>query len=156
MLVIKQALTEKLIQEARKLFIEYANYLAIDLSFQNFKEELGTLPGNYAPPEGCILLAYHNDFLAGCVALRKYQDDVCEMKRLYVRPNFRGMNIGKALSKEIIQKAKKLGYKYMRLDTLPFMKEAIMLYSGLGFKEIAPYRYNPYEGAKFFELKLEN
>ena len=155
MIIIKQATLKEQIKKARKIFIEYANYLAIDLDFQNFEDELNTLPGKYAPPEGCILLAYHSDLLAGCVALRKFQDDICEMKRLYVHPKFRGMSIGKALSMEIVQKAKKIGYKYMRLDTLPFMKEAIMLYSGLGFKEIKPYRYNPFDGAKFFELKLE-
>ncbi len=154
MLVIKKVLTERLIKKVRNLFIEYAKYLAIDLDFQNFKEELNTLPGNYAPPEGCILLAYSKGKIAGCVALRKFQDDICEMKRLYVRPKYRGEDIGKALSEEIIHKAKEIGYKYMRLDTLPFMKEAIMLYSNLGFKEITSYRYNPFDGAKFFQLKL--
>jgi len=155
MLIIKPALTKELIEETQNLFIEYARYLAVDLEFQNFEEELNTLPGDYAPPKGSILLAYHKENLAGCVALRQFQDNICEMKRLYVRPKFRGKKIGKALSKEIIQKAKELGYKFMRLDTLPFMKEAITLYSDLGFKEITPYRYNPFDGAKFFELKLE-
>jgi len=154
MLVIKPASTEKLIKKTRKLFIEYANYLAIDLDFQNFKKELNSLPGNYAPPEGCILLAYYKGKITGCVGVRKFQDDICEMKRLYVRPKFRRQDIGKSLSHSIINKAKEIGYKYMRLDTLPFMKEAIKLYSNLGFREIAPYRYNPFEGAKFFELKL--
>jgi len=154
MLVIKQALTEKQIKHTQKLFIEYANYLGIDLNFQNFKEELKTLPGNYSPPEGCILLAYYKDKLVGCVAVRKLQDDVCEMKRLYIRPKYRRISIGKALSTAIIHNAKEIGYKYMRLDTLPFMKEAITLYLALGFKEITPYRYNPFENAKFYELKL--
>ncbi len=154
MLVFKQALTEKQIKRTQKLFIEYANYLGIDLNFQNFKEELKTLPGHYSPPEGCILLAYYEDKLVGCVAVRKFQDDVCEMKRLYIRPKYRRKNIGKGLSTAIIHKAKEIGYKYMRLDTLPFMKEAITLYLALGFKEITPYRYNPFENAKFYELKL--
>lgn len=154
MLVIKQALTEKQIKHAQKLFIEYANYLGIDLNFQNFKEELKILPGNYSPPEGCLLLAYYEDKLLGCVAVRKLQVDVCEMKRLYIRPKYRRKNIGKVLSTAIIHKAKEIGYKYMRLDTLPFMKEAITLYLALGFKEITPYRYNPFENAKFYELKL--
>ncbi|UCC19735.1 MAG: GNAT family N-acetyltransferase [Promethearchaeota archaeon] len=154
MLVIIQATTKELIEQARELFIEYSNYLGIDLSFQNFKEELKNFPGNYIPPEGCILLAYFNEKLTGCVAVRKYEDDICEMKRLYVRPQYRRKNIGRNLSNTIIEKAKKMGYKSIRLDTLPFMKEAIMLYCNLGFEEIAPYRYNPFKDAKFFELKL--
>jgi len=154
MLLIKQALTGELIKQVRELFIEYANYLNIDLSFQNFKEELKALPGDYAPPDGCILLAYYNDKLTGCVGVRKLNDNICEMKRLYVRPAFRKKNIGKELSNAIIQKAKEIGYKFMRLDTLPFMREAIALYLSLGFQEIASYRYNPFEGAKFYEIKL--
>ena len=154
MLVIKQALTGKLIKQARKLLIEYVNYLGIDLSFQNFKEELKTFPGDYNPPEGCILLAYCKDKLAGCVSVRKFQDDICEMKRLYIRPKYRRKNVGRDLSNAIIHKSKEIGYKYMRLDTLPFMKEAITLYLSLGFKEIAPYCYNPFKGAKYYELKL--
>ena len=154
MLLIKQALTERQNKQIKKLFKEYANYLGIDLSFQNFEEELKTLPGDYSTPDGCILLAYYENKLVGCVALRKFQEKVCEMKRLYIRPNFRRKKIGKALSIAIINKAKEIGYKSMRLDTLPFMKEAISLYLTLGFKEIAPYRYNPFENAKFYELKL--
>ncbi|MFX1436983.1 MAG: GNAT family N-acetyltransferase [Promethearchaeota archaeon] len=154
MLLIKQALTERQNKHIIKLFNEYANYLGIDLSFQNFEEELKTLPGDYSTPDGCILLAYYENKLAGCVALRKFKEEVCEMKRLYIHPNFRRKKIGKALSIAIINKAKEIGYKSMRLDTLPFMKEAISLYLTLGFKEIAPYRYNPFENAKFFELKL--
>ncbi|MFX1568566.1 MAG: GNAT family N-acetyltransferase [Promethearchaeota archaeon] len=155
MLIIKPVLTKELIEEIRYLFIEYASELSVDLEFQNFDEELNTLPGHYAPPKGSILIAYYKENLAGCVALRQFQDDICEMKRLYVRSEFRGKKIGKALSKEIIQKAKELDYKFMRLDTLPFMKEAITLYSDLGFKEIKSYRYNPFDEAKFFELKLD-
>jgi len=154
MVVIKEALSEELINQTREIFIEYTNYLGFDLSFQNFEEELNTLPGIYAVPEGCILLAFHKNNLAGCVAVRKFEENICEMKRLYVRPKYRRQDIGKGLSKAIIDKAKEIGYEYMRLDTLPFMKEAIKLYFSLGFKEIAPYRYNPFEGAKFFELKL--
>ncbi|MFX1328328.1 MAG: GNAT family N-acetyltransferase [Promethearchaeota archaeon] len=154
MLVIKQATSEEHINLIRELFMEYANCLDFDLDFQDFEEELKKLPGDYAPPDGCILLAFYNDELAGCVGLRKFEDEKCEMKRLYVRPKFRKKNIGKILSKEIIQKSKQIGYKYMRLDTLPFMKDAIKLYIALGFKEIPAYRYNPFENAKFFELKL--
>jgi len=153
-LVIKQALSEELINKTRELFIEYANYLDINLDFQNFEEELKTLPGNYAPPEGCLLLAFYNNKLAGCVGLRKFKNEICEMKRLYVRLDYQKKNIGRALSKAIILRAKEIGYQFMRLDTLPFMLEAINLYTSLGFKEIAPYRHNPIEGAKFFELNL--
>ncbi len=154
MLVIRQAISEELINKTRELFIEYANYLDINLDFQDFDEELKTLPGNYAPPEGCLLLAFYNDKLAGCVGVRKFKNEICEMKRLYIRPDFRKKNIGKTLSKVITLKAKEIGYRSMRLDTLPFMREAINLYSSLGFKEITPYRYNPFEGAVYFEMKL--
>ncbi|MFX1304426.1 MAG: GNAT family N-acetyltransferase [Promethearchaeota archaeon] len=154
MIEIKESLSEELIRQTRELFIEYANYLGFDLSFQDFDEELKTLPGNYAPPEGSILLGFYKGKLAGCVGVRKFREEICEMKRLYVRPEFRRKNIGKILSKAIITKACEMGYKFMRLDTLPFMKEAISLYLSLGFKEIKPYRYNPFEDAKFFELKL--
>jgi ribosomal protein S18 acetylase RimI-like enzyme len=154
MLEIKQALSEDFLQLTREIFIEYANSLGINLDFQNFDDELKTLPDNYGPPEGCVLLAFYKDNLAGCVGLRKFKAGICEMKRLYVRPEFRRKKIGTALSKSIIEAACKIGYRYMRLDTLPQMKEAITLYQSLSFKEIKPYRYNPFEGAKFFELKL--
>lgn len=154
MLEIKQAISEPLIEFARELFIEYADYLGIDLGFQNFEFEIKTLPGEYASPEGCILLAFFDSKLAGCVALRQFEKSICEMKRLFVRTEYRGKGIGKALSKEVINQAQKKGYKNMRLDTLPLMKEAITLYISLGFKEIEPYRYNPFEDARFFELEL--
>lgn len=154
MVEIKESLSEELIRKTRELFIEYVNYLGFDLSFQNFDEELKTLPGNYAPPEGSLLLGFYEGKLAGCVGLRKFKEEICEMKRLYVRPKYRRKNIGRILSKAIINKAYEIGYKFMRLDTLPFMKEAISLYLSLGFKEIKPYCYNPFEGAKFFELEL--
>jgi ribosomal protein S18 acetylase RimI-like enzyme len=154
MLEIKQALSEDLYQATSVIFIEYANSLGINLDFQNFDDELKTIPSNYGPPEGCVLLAFHKNNLAGCVGVRKFKDGICEMKRLYVRPEFRRKKIGITLSKSIIEASCKIGYKYMRLDTLPQMKEAIALYQSLGFKEIKPYRYNPFEGAKFFELSL--
>ncbi len=154
MLEIKQASSKELIGQASELFKEYANYLNIDLEFQNFNEELESLPRDYSLPEGCLLLAFYKNKLAGCVALRKFDEGICEMKRLYVRLGYRGKGIGKALAKQILNTARKLGYTHMRLDTLPFMKEAITLYLSLEFKEIDPYCYNPYECAKFFELKL--
>lgn len=154
MLEIKQVTSKERIEQASELFKEYSNYLNIDLEFQNFNEELESLPGDYSLPEGCLLLVFYKNKLAGCVALRKFDEGMCEMKRLYIRPGYRGKGIGKVLAKQILNTARKLGYTHMRLDTLPFMKEAITLYLSLGFKEIDPYRYNPYEGAKFFELKL--
>ena len=154
MLEIIEASSKNSIKYTRELFIEYADYLGIDLEFQNFDDELKTLLGDYAPPNGCILLAFFNKELAGCVALRPYKDKICEMKRLYVRQMYRGKGIGKALSKIIIEKATNISFYHMRLDTLPYMKEAITLYLSLGFKEIKPYRYNPFEDAKFFEIDL--
>ena len=156
MLRIIPAKPEQDLELIRELFKEYASSLGFDLSFQDFKEELANLPGDYAPPDGCILLAKDKEQIAGCVALRKMGEDICEMKRLYVRPEFRGKGIGRKLSVAIIDKARDIGYKYMRLDTVPAMKQAIALYRSLGFKQIEPYRYNPIEGATFMELEIEN
>ena len=155
MLRIIPAKPEQDLELIRELFKEYASSLGFDLDFQDFKEELANLPGDYAPPDGCILLAKDKEQIAGCVALRKMGEDICEMKRLYVRPEFRGKGIGRKLSVAIIDKARDIGYKYMRLDTVPAMKQAIALYRSLGFEEIKPYRYNPIEGATFMELTLK-
>ena len=148
--------SEKDLEIVRELFKEYAKSLGFDLSFQDFKKELADLPGDYAPPFGCILLAKDKEQITGCVALRKMDENICEMKRLYVRKDFRGKGIGKELSVAIIENAREMGYTYMRLDTVPAMKQAIALYQSLGFKEIQPYRYNPIEGATFMELDIEN
>jgi len=156
MLRIIPAKPEQDLELIRELFKEYASSLGFDLDFQDFKEELANLPGDYAPPDGCILLAKDKEQIAGCVALRKMDENICEMKRLYVRPEFRGKGIGRKLSVAIIDKARDIGYKYMRLDTVPAMKQAIALYRSLGFKQIEPYRYNPIEGATFMELEIEN
>ena len=153
-LEIFEAKTEKDIESFRSLLREYADSLGIDLSFQNFQEELINLPGCYARPEGCVLLAEYDGKIAGCVALRKLNDGICEGKRLYVKPQFRGLEIGRKLMEAIIAEARKSGYTHLRGDTLASMKAAQALYASLGFKEIEPYTYNPIEGAIFLELKL--
>jgi ribosomal protein S18 acetylase RimI-like enzyme len=154
--VLKIFLVEKDqdLTSARQLLIEYADSLDFDLDFQGFDEELANLPGDYAPPKGYLLLAEYKGQLAGCVALRQLEESICEMKRLYVRPEFRGLGIGKALAQFVIEQARTIGYTYMRLDTAPSMQAARALYLSLGFRQISPYRYNPIEGAVFMELEL--
>lgn len=155
MLTFVQAESTADVGRARELFEEYAAQLGISLCFQNFDREVAELPGAYARPAGRLLLALDDFNLAGCIALRKIGDDVCEMKRLYVRPQFRGKRIGKALAERIIKEAREIGYNRMRLDTLPGrMDEAIALYRALGFREIEPYYHNPVAGALFLELEL--
>ena len=150
-----QAQSAEEIDRARKLFEEYAAGLGIDLCFQSFEKELAELPGKYVPPGGRLLIAVDEHQAAGCVALRKIADGVCEMKRLYVRPGFRGTGLGHTLAEAIILAAREIGYQRMRLDTLPGkMDRAIAMYRSLGFKEIGPYYDNPVKGALFMELEL--
>ena len=152
---IFQANTQEEIDHARTLFEEYAASLGFSLCFQNFDRELANLPGDYAAPDGRLLLATENDQLAGCIAMRKLGPGVCEMKRLFLRPAYRGNGRGRVLVESLIDEARKLGYTTMRLDTVPGrMDKAIALYQSLGFVEIAPYCENPVEGAKFMQLEL--
>ena len=134
----------------RELFLEYARSLGVDLGFQDFEKEVAGLPGDYDP----ILVAHWNGEVAGCVAMHAIDTIVCEMKRLYVRPAFRGHAIGRTLAERIMAVARERGFRKMRLDTLPMMAEAQELYRTLGFVEIPPYRFNPIAGSKFMEVQL--
>jgi ribosomal protein S18 acetylase RimI-like enzyme len=154
-LSIQPAQTPEQIAQARELFLEYAQSLGFSLCFQNFDQELANLPGGYAPPDGRLLLAEYETQLAGCVALHKLEPGICEMKRLYLRPQFRGHGLGRMLADSIIAEARQIGYHHMRLDTVePAMKDAVAMYRRLGFKEIAPYCANPMAGAMYMELEL--
>ncbi len=146
--------TKKQTLAARELFLEYAESLDFELCFQDFDKELAELPGEYSPPEGRLFLAEHKNEPAGCIALRKIENNICEMKRLYVRPKFRELGIGKELAYKLVDEARKIGYKKMRLDTVPAMQTAQKLYYQMGFVEIKPYRINPVKGTKFMELML--
>jgi len=139
----------------RELFLEYAQSLGFSLCFQSFDQELASLPGDYAPPNGRLLLAISKGNPAGCVALHKLEQDICEMKRLYVRSQYRGKGLGRQLAERVIAEARQLGYKKLRLDTVePVMKTAVAMYRQLGFREIPPYRPNPIKGALYMELQL--
>lgn len=153
---IRRATGESDIAVARRLFEEYAAWIAIDLSFQNFAEELKLLPGEYAPPGGALLLAWAEARPAGCVAVRRIDEETCEMKRLYVRDSFRGLSAGERLAHEAIAWARAADYRRMLLDTLPSMRSAHRLYERLGFMEIPAYRFNPVEGARFMALDLDH
>jgi putative acetyltransferase len=150
-----QAASTEEIAEVRQLFLEYAESLGFSLCFQGFDEEVKNLPGAYAPPRGRLLLASLHGQSAGCIALRELDPVICEMKRLYVRPDFRGKSLGRLLVDGIIAEARSMGYERMRLDTIgSSMQDAIALYRRRGFREIEPYRTNPIAGALYLELSL--
>jgi GNAT superfamily N-acetyltransferase len=155
MIEISQAENPEQIEETRKLFREYEAWLGLDICFQGFEEELANLPGKYAAPAGRLFLAFSGEKLAGCIALRKLEDGVCEMKRLFVRDDFRGQKIGIALIEKLIEEARVIGYSKMRLDTYPpKMAKAVKLYEAHGFYEIPPYYHNPYGETLFMEKIL--
>ena len=151
----EQAESSAQIAKARELFLEYAESLGFSLCFQNFDQELAHLPGDYAPPAGRLLLAEYEGQLAGCVALHRLDNGICEMKRLYLRPQYRGRGLGRMLAERIITEARHIGYQRMRLDTVePVMKDAVAMYRRFGFREIAPYCPNPNPGVIYMELDL--
>ncbi|MBV9926626.1 MAG: GNAT family N-acetyltransferase [Acidobacteria bacterium] len=154
-MILTRAETDEQVEQARALFKEYADATGVDLCFQNFGRELATLPGDYAPPSGRLFVACEGGEPAGCVALRRVDGAVCEMKRLYLRPAFRGTGLGRTLAERVIEEARALGYERMRLDTLPSMRSAITLYRSLGFREIEAYRFNPIAGTLYMELELK-
>ncbi len=154
-MIIKQAESDSEIAQARLLFEEYAAWLDVDLCFQNFEKELLELPGGYVPPDGRLLLASEGETLAGCIAMRRFNVDSCEMKRLFVRPEFRGQGLGRQLALRIIDEARTGEYRRMLLDTLPsVMSRAVEMYRALGFVEIDPYYPNPHEATLYMELEL--
>ena len=152
--LIRPAADPEALRVVRELFQEYARGLEVDLSFQGFTEELATLPGAYAPPAGALLLGREDEEPAGCVALRPLEPGIAELKRLYVRPAYRGSGWGRLLAERAIAEARAAGHTHLRLDTLPSMAGAHRLYSALGFVAIPPYRHNPVPGSAFLELHL--
>ena len=154
-LVVSQAQSAEEIEHIRELFLEYEKALGVSLCFQGFDKELASLPGTYAPPSGRLLLASYEGQLAGCVALHPLEPEIGEMKRLYLRPSVRGKGLGRTMIDVIVNEARAIGYRRIRLDTIePLMRDAVALYRKMGFREIPPYCANPFEGALYMELNL--
>jgi len=154
MVTIVRAESSDQITAVRSLFSEYVDWLGIDLSYQDFPEEFAALPWRYAPPRGDLLLALEDGEPAGCVALRPVDAESCEFKRFFVRPRFRGRGLGLALGWAIVGRAREIGYRVMRLDTLPSMGAAVAVYRALGFRPVDPWHHTPVEGTLFMELDL--
>ncbi len=143
------------ISEVRAMFREYEAFLNVGLCFPGFEQELAGLPGEYAPPQGALFKATTASRVAGCVALRPVQDGLCEMKRLFVRPDYRGLGLGRKLAKRIVLEAKRIGYTRMRLETFEFLTGAIHIYKDLGFMQIGSYYDDPHTEVLYWELDLE-
>ena len=156
MIRIIEANTNELTTRVKSLFLEYAESLDFNLCFQNFDNELENFPSQYSSPAGNLFLALSESEAVGCVGIRYFEKDICEMKRLYVKPEYRDQKIGKELAVSAIKSGRALGYEYMRLDTLSSMETANQLYRSLGFIEIDPYRDNPLDGVIYMELSLDN
>jgi ribosomal protein S18 acetylase RimI-like enzyme len=154
MAAINEAQSGADIADCRLLFEEYQRGLGVDLCFQDFARELATLPGDYAPPRGRLLIARDGVEPVGCVALRPLGEGDGEMKRMYVRASHRGTGLGRALAERVIAEARACGYRHVRLDTLPHLAAAIALYRSLGFVDAARYNDNPVEGVSFLALDL--
>ena len=153
---LKEATTKEEFEIAKQLFEAYAKELKLDLSFQNFSQELKEIDLQYTKPQGGLFIAYDkNEKPVGCFGVREINDSICELKRMFIKMEYRGRGLGRAMMRKAIENAMYLGYQKMRLDTLASMKEAIGLYMSFGFYEIPAYRYNPIEGARYFEIDLE-
>ncbi|MDN5201912.1 GNAT family N-acetyltransferase [Fulvivirgaceae bacterium BMA10] len=150
------AKTEEDFNIGKALFLEYANELGIDLHFQNFEEELDSITKQYTSPSGALLLLKEKNKAIGCVGIRKLEGNIGELKRMFIKKEYRNKGFGKPLLKKGIEMAKVLNYHKIRLDTLPTMEKALKIYTAIGFKEIKPYRYNPIVGTKFLELEIKN
>jgi GNAT superfamily N-acetyltransferase len=153
-MTVRQAIRGRAVGQVARLFKDYAQWIGIDLSFQNFAEELRNLPGEYRPPSGALWLCKVGARPAGCVAVRRLNREDCEMKRLFVRDDFRGLGCGDRLARRAIHWAGGVGYRRMLLDTLPSMGAAHKLYARLGFRQTQPYRFNPVEGTRYLALNL--
>ena len=149
------AITPEHLAHIRDLFTEYVDSLGFQLDFQNYEKEFNELPGEYAPPDGRLIMTLEGQMAVGCIALRKLDEKTCEMKCMYVRPEYRGRGIGRRLAEILIDESRRIGYTTIKLDTIATMKEAIALYRSLGFRKTRPYRYNPVKGATFMELRLK-
>lgn len=153
-IAIEKISSEQDLEDVKQLFREYANFLQVDLCFQGFEAELAKLPAKYAEPEGSIFLAKVNGQPAGCIALWKLEEGVCEMKRLFVKPEFQGLGLGKQLVNILLEEAKNKGYIKMKLDTLRRLQSANYLYKSLDFIETLPYNFNPEEDIVYFEKAI--
>ena len=154
MILLRKASQPREFELGVALFKEYAAQIDIDLSFQNFAQELKTIDTQYGPPFGCLILVYHEKDVIGCFGIRRLDPAIGELKRMFIRPQFRNQGIGKIMLQKAIKMGTELGYKKLRLDTLPSMKAATNLYQSLGFYEIEAYRDNPFRGAKYFQKDL--